>query len=127
MFGKKKNGKIKVCHYEGLDDFMQNYPCEIQIIGDIFEIKRLKPETVVTLSMEKIIKFDAMSEEQFMSKYHNCKIEGQSKSPKTFLVVTYKAKDDTIKYLAFWGVLFDGMKLIDIAYKNVKNSESYSL
>lgn len=127
MFGKKKKSIIKVCHYEGLDDFMQNYPCEIQIKEDIFEIKRLKPETVVTLSMEKIIKFDAMSEEQFMSKYHNCKIEGQSKSPKTFLVVTYNAKDNTIKYLAFWGVLFEGMKLIDIAYKNVKNTESYSL
>lgn len=127
MFGKKKNNVIKVCHYEGLENFMQNYPCEIQIKENIFEIKRIKPETTVTLEMERIIKFDTMSEEQFMSKYHNCSIDGKSKSPKTFLVVTYKAKDGTVKYLAFWGVLFDGMKLIDMAYKNVKNTDSYSI
>jgi len=127
MFGKKKNNVIKVCHYEGLENFMQNYPCEIQIKENIFEIKRIKPETIVTLEMERVIKFDAMSEEQFMSKYHNCSVEANNKIPKTFLVVTYKAKDETVKYLAFWGVLFDGTKLMDMAYKNVKNADSYTL
>lgn len=127
MFGKKKDNKIKVCHYEGLEDFMQNYPCEVQIKEDVLEIKRIKPETIVTLSMDRIIKFDAMSEEQFMAKYHNCTIDSNSKSPKTFLVITYKAKDDTTKYLAFWGVLFEGMKIIEIPRKYAKNTESYSL
>ena len=36
MFGKKKN-IIKVCHYEGLHDFAQDYPCEIEITEDNLE------------------------------------------------------------------------------------------
>lgn len=128
MFGKNKKGKvIKVCHYEGIENFMQDYHCEIQLKEDVFEIKRIKPETIVSLPVERIIKFETMSEVQFMGKYHNCTIAENKKIPKTYLVVTYKAKDDTIKYLAFWGVMSDAIKLIDLAYKNVKETESYSL
>ena len=56
MFGKNKNSIIKVMHYEGLDDFIQDYPCTIKIKDDIFEIKRIKPETTVNLPITQIKK-----------------------------------------------------------------------
>jgi len=43
--------------------------------GDVFEIKRIKPETTVTLPMNRIKSFSAMEEEKFMLKYH-----GQAKN-----------------------------------------------
>ena len=62
MFGKNKNSIIKVMHYEGLDDFIQDYPCTIEIKDNTFEIKRIKPETTVNLSMAQIKKIETMEE-----------------------------------------------------------------
>ncbi len=124
MFGKKKNNVIKVCHYEGLVDFMQNYPCQISVADDIFTIEKIKPAATVTLPMERIIKFEAMSEIEFMKKYHNCSI---NKSAKTFLVVTYTSKDNTTEYIAFWAAGMEMKKLVDLQYDYAKNSNSYSL
>ena len=118
MFGKKKNNVIKVCHYEGLVDFMQNYPCQISVADDIFTIEKIKPAATVTLPMERIIKIE------FMKKYHNCSI---NKSAKTFLVVTYTSKDNTTEYIAFWAAGMEMKKLVDLQYDYAKNSNSYSL
>lgn len=70
MFGKKKESGIPVGHYEGIEGFATDYPCRIEVKGDVFEIKRIKPETTVTLPMNRIKSFSAMEEEKFMLKYH---------------------------------------------------------
>lgn len=100
MFGKKKESGMSVMHYEGIEGFATDYPCKIEIKGDVFEIRRIKPETTVTLPMNRIKSFSAMEEEKFMLKYH-----GQAKNTskmkgvkKYYLIVDYDKG-----MLAFWG------------------------
>lgn len=87
-------------HYEGIEGFATDYPCRIEVKDDVFEIRRIKPETTVTLPMNRIKSFSAMEEEKFMLKYH-----GQAKNTskmkgvkKYYLVVDYDKG-----MLAFWG------------------------
>lgn len=128
MFGKKKNIKAKAIHYEGILEFAQNTPCEIEVNDDVFEIKRIKPETHVKLPMNRIIKFEYLSENDFLSKYHNTSIDIQKgQMMKGFLVITYTAKDNTTKKLAFWEVGIDAIKFIDIQKKYTKNVEDITL
>lgn len=100
MFGKKKKSGMSVMHYEGIEGFATDYPCKIEIKGDVFEIRRIKPETTVTLPINRIKSFSAMEEEKFMLKYH-----GQAKNTskmkgvkKYYLIVDYDKG-----MLAFWG------------------------
>lgn len=124
MFGKNKEIRIRVMHYEGIDSFIQNAPCEMQITDDNFIIKKIKPEVTVTLPINKIIKCEYLSEYDFLTKYHNCSPESSKGNiPKSFLVITYTAKDGNIKYLAFWAVPPQSMKFIDLQYKYGKGEE----
>lgn len=103
MFGKKKESGIPVGHYEGIEGFATDYPCRIEVKGDVFEIRRIKPETTVTLPMNRIKSFSAMEEEKFMLKYH-----GQAKNTsklkgakKYYLVVEYDKGIGCMKYVIF--------------------------
>ena len=49
-------------HYEGIEGFATDYPCRIEVKGDVFEIRRIKPETTVTLPMNRIKSFSALEE-----------------------------------------------------------------
>ena len=113
MFGKKSN-IIKVMHYEGLTDIIQDYPCTIEMKEDIFEIKRIKPETIVTLSKEQIIKIEMMEEAKFMLKYHNDNTTTDRGIKKYYLVVTYISKEKEEKYIAFWGTSIESSKLLKL-------------
>lgn len=128
MFGKKSN-IIKVMHYEGLDDFIQDYPCTIEMKDDIFEIKRIKPETIVTLSKEQIIKIEMMEESKFMLKYHNDNTNTDRGIKKYYLVVTYISKEKEEKYIAFWGTAIESSKFLKLQNMELKEntSNSYSL
>ena len=112
MFGKNKNSIIKVMHYEGLDDFIQDYPCTIEIKDNTFEIKRIKPETTVNLSMAQIKKIETMEESRFMVKYHNNDATTDKGMKKYYLVITYTSKNNEEKYIAFWGTIFEYNKSI---------------
>lgn len=128
MFGKKSN-IIKVMHYEGLNDFIQDYPCTIEMKEDIFEIKRIKPETIVTLSKEQIIKIEMMEETKFMLKYHNDNTTTDRGIKKYYLVVTYISKEKEEKYIAFWGTSIESSKFLKLQNMELKEntSKSYSL
>lgn len=128
MFGKKSN-IIKVMHYEGLNDFIQDYPCTIEMKEDIFEIKRIKPETIVTLSKEQIIKIEMMEEAKFMLKYHNDNTTTDRGIKKYYLVVTYISKEKEEKYIAFWGTSIESSKFLKLQNMELKEntSKSYSL
>lgn len=125
MFGKKKN-IIKVCHYEGLHDFAQDYPCEIEITEDNLIIRRIKPATEVTLPKSKIIKFEAMEEPRFMLKYHNDYARTDKGFKKYYLVITY-VSENIEKYLAFWGTSFEYGKFIDLEHTEINTSSNYTL
>lgn len=128
MFGKKSN-IIKVMHYEGLNDFKQDYPCTIEMKDDIFEIKRIKPETIVTLSKEQIIKIEMMEESKFMLKYHNDNSTTDKGIKKFYLVVTYMSREKEEKYIAFWGTSFESSKFLQLQNMELKDNtpSSYSL
>ncbi len=113
MFWKKKEklSGIRVCHYEGIDGFATDYPCLLEVKGDLLEIKRIKPETTVTLPMNRIKSFTAMEEEKFMLKYHGqarntSKMKGVKKY---YLVVDYDKG-----MLAFWGTASEYGKFLDL-------------
>ncbi len=100
MFGKKKENGIPVMHYEGISDFATDYPCKLEVTSTQLIIKRLKPETTVTLPITRVKSFSAMEEEKFMLKYHGqavntAKTKGINKY---YLVVEYDKG-----MLAFWG------------------------
>lgn len=99
MFGKKKESGTPVMHYEGIEGFATDYPCRIEVKGDVFEIRRIKPETTVTLPMNRIKSFSALEEKNFMQKYHGtARTTGKSGINKYYLVVEYDKG-----MLAFWG------------------------
>ncbi len=129
MFGKNKNSILKVMHYEGLDGFIQDYPCTIEMKNDTFEIKRIKPETTVNLSITQIKKIETMEEPRFMVKYHNNDAMTDKGIKKYYLVVTYTSKSNEEKYIAFWGTAFEYNKFLDLQNKqlNTQKSNSYYL
>ena len=45
MFGKKKESGTPVMHYEGIEGFATDYPCRIEVKGDVFEIRRIKGDS----------------------------------------------------------------------------------
>ena len=69
MFGKKKESGIAIMHYEGIKQFAADYPVRMDVKGDVLEIKRIKPETIVTLPINRIMSFTAMEESRFMQQY----------------------------------------------------------
>lgn len=100
MFGKKKETGIAVQHYEGIAEFATDYPCRLELNAENLIIKRIKPETTVTLPRNRISSISAMEEERFMMKYHGNAVN-TSKAPgikKYYLVIQYDKG-----LLVFWG------------------------
>lgn len=98
MFGKKKTNEIKVMHYEGIDGFAADYPVQIELKDGMFCIHRIKPETNVTLPLDRITKFTAMEESRFMQKYKG-NAAGTSKGVKKYYLIVDYDKGT----LVFWG------------------------
>ena len=112
MFGKKKESGTPVMHYEGIEGFATDYPCRIEVKGDVFEIRRIKPETTVTLPMNRIKSFSALEEKNFMQKYHGtAQTTGKSGINKYYLVVEYDKG-----MLAFWGTAKEYKQFIALQY-----------
>lgn len=100
MFGKKKNEVIRAMHYEGINEFATDYPCTLKLEEDQFIITRFKPETVVTLPLNRIKSFTAMEENRFMLQYHGeAKSTSKSKNIKKYYLVVQYDKG----MIAFWG------------------------
>ena len=119
MFGKKKDNSIPVLHYEGIDSFATDYPVRIELKDNVLEIKRLKPETTVTLPLNRIKSFSAMEEKNFMLKYHGDAVSTtKSKAAdKYYLVVEYDKGR-----LAFWGTAKEYRKFLE--YQQVELSSA---
>lgn len=98
MFGKKKESGLTVQHYEGISEFATNYPCRLELDANTLTIRRIKPETTVTLPKNRIQSISAMEESQFMQKYHGNAASTGKGIRKYFLVIHYDKG-----MLAFWG------------------------
>jgi len=113
MFGKKKekNFEVKAMHYEGIEQFASDYPCRLEVKDDTFIITRIKPETTVTLPMNRIQSFTAMEEARFMEMYHGeAKETSKAKNIKKYYLVVKYDKG----MLAFWGSAMEWGKFIEL-------------
>jgi hypothetical protein len=109
MFGKKKQKPIKVLHYEGIEGFASDYPCTLELTDDTLIIKRIKPETTVTLPLNRINSFTAMEEPRFMEMYHGEAKRTDKGTKKYYLVIQYDKGR-----LAFWGTVSEWGKFIEL-------------
>lgn len=109
MFGKKKQKPIKVQHYEGIEGFASDYPCTLELTDDTLIIKRIKPETTVTLPLNRISSFSAMEEPRFMKMYHGEAKRTDKGTKKYYLVIQYDKGR-----LAFWGTVSEWGKFIEL-------------
>lgn len=113
MFGKK-NDVLRVMHYEGISQFAADYPCTLEKKDGQFIITRIKPQTVVTLPLDRVLSVSAMTEPQFMEKYYGYAASTNKAHAikKYYLVITYDKG-----YLAFWGTVKEYSKFIDMQYE----------
>ena len=114
MFGKKKNKPIRVQHYEGIEQFASDYPCTLEVTGDELIIKRLKPETTVTLPLNRVQSFSAMEEPRFMEMYHGEAKRTDKGTKKFYLVIQYDKGR-----LAFWGTPLEYGKFLELQSKGL--------
>lgn len=124
LFKKKNTNIINVMHYQGLEGFNQDYPCTIEVKENEFEIKKIKPELIVTLPINQIIRIDSLKDNEFMQKYNNT--VGTNKR-KFYLIITYKSKDNKEKEIIFWGTASEAIKFDDLKFKYNGNINNYSL
>lgn len=123
MFGKKKSYAINVMHYEGIEGFATDYPCTLEVKEGVLIIKRLKPETTVTLPLERISSFTAMEERRFMQQFKgNERITSKSGIGKYYLVVQYDKGS-----LVFWGTAKEYKKFIELQNNGVAAPSSIEL
>jgi hypothetical protein len=111
-------------HYEGIQGFATDYPCTLEKKDDILEIKRIKPETTVTLPLNRIYSISAMEEKNFMLKYHGQAVTTSKAKGigKYYLVIEY---DNGM--LAFWGSASEYRHFLDLQYNGVSAPASIEL
>lgn len=117
MFGKKKDKPIKVLHYEGIEGFASDYPCTLELTDDTLIIKRIKPETTVTLPLNRISSFSAMEEPRFMEMYHGEAKRTDKGTKKFYLVIEYDKGR-----LAFWGTSLEYGKFLELQSKELSEA-----
>lgn len=123
MFGKKKI--IPAFHYEGLPDFVTDYPCTVEVNDDSIVIQKKKPEVTVSLPVDKIMAVSPMQEKDFMMKYHgHSDVRKIAGSKRHFVVFDYVSQSGENKYFALWAPTHQAMALIGL--QKIKNNDAPS-
>lgn len=122
MFGskKKESKSVPIMHYEGLPNFQQDFPCNLTLEDDHLLFQDNNGNTV-RLPYERIVKVDAMTEVNFMARYHN----GKSKTKHGtvwFRVITYTSSAGEEKYVALWSLSVKVMKFFDQVLERIKKT-----
>lgn len=106
MFGKKKNKPIRVMHYEGIQGFPTNYPCELIVENNSIIIRRRNQSSTVTLPLNRTHTISAIGEYEFMRKYHSVEIShANNQIAKHYLIIEY---DNGM--IALWGTKLSAFK-----------------
>ena len=115
LFGKKKEKGVPVMHYEGIDAFATDYPVNLVVDDENIVItRRVKPETTVTLPLNRVKSFTAMEESRFMQQYKgNSATTSKSGIAKYYLVVNYDKGN-----LVFWGTAKEYRYFLDLQSKS---------
>lgn len=101
-FKKKEIKSTTMIHYEGLPKFRQDFPCTVTLEKDAVVFAE-KDGCTVKLPYCQILKVDAMTEVNFMMKYHNDKAKTK-KGTVWFRVITYTGSAGNEAYIALWSV-----------------------
>lgn len=113
MFGKKKeSNQLTVMYYEGLQGFIQDFPCTIIFEDEAIIIRKTKPDLTVKLPINQVISIDAMPEQNFLVQYHNTTGTTSKAGTKFYYVIKYTSSVDEQKHIAFWDVSAKTMKQI---------------
>lgn len=117
-FGKKKDKPYRVVHYEGIESVAVNIPCAFLIKDEVLNIN-FKSGLNVTLPMQRVVKFEAMGENDFMMKYKATNtISEKNMIPVSYLVITYTDKSSDEKRIVLWAAnLREIMYFTDLHYK----------
>ena len=124
LFGKKKEKGVPVMHYEGIDAFATDYPVNLLVDDETITItRRVKPETTVTLPLNRVQSFTAMEESRFMQQYKgNSATTSKSGIAKYYLVVKYDKGN-----LVFWGTAKEYKYFLDLQYKTPETTNKIEL
>jgi hypothetical protein len=105
MFGKKKeSNQLTVMYYEGLQGFIQDFPCTIIFEDEAIIIRKTKPDLTVKLPINQVISIDAMPEQNFLVQYHNTTGTTSKAGTKFYYVIKYTSSAGEPKHIAFWDV-----------------------
>lgn len=114
MFNKRKK-PIQVMHYEGINSFSTDYPCTLELTDENLIVKRINPETTVTLPTDRIQSISALGEAAFLQQYKGTAfIKPKNYIPKYFLVIQYDKGT-----LVFWGTSKAYRRFLNLQYHGV--------
>ena len=130
LFGKKEEKPYRVMHYEGIDSVGVNIPCTFLIKDNVLNID-FNSGLNITLPMERVIKFEAMGENDYMMKYKNTSSNSnhtKNNIPISYLVITYKSKEDEEKRIVLWAANYrEIMYFTNLHYKYKQPTGSIEL
>ena len=119
-FGKKADKPYRVMHYEGIDSVAYNMPCTFLIKDDVININFTSGMNV-TLPIDRVVRFEAMGENAFLTKYKGANAPESHLKNNTgvsYLVVTYTTKDNQEKRIVLWAAnIREVMYFTDLQYK----------
>lgn len=105
MFGKKKESNtLNVMYYEGLQGFIQDFPCTITLEDAALVIRKIKPDLTVKLPLNQVLAVDALPEQNFLVQYHNTTGTTARMGTKFYYVFKYTSSTGEPKHVAFWDV-----------------------
>ena len=121
LFSKKKDDKpYRVMHYEGIDTVASNMPCTFLIKDNIININ-FNSGINVTLSTDRVIRFEAMKENEYLTKYKGTNASESNFKNNTavsFLVITYTSKTNEEKRIVLCAAnLRECLYFTDLQYK----------
>ena len=130
LFGKKGEKPYRVIHYEGIDSVGVNIPCTFLIKDNVLNIN-FNSGLNITLPMERVIKFEAMGENDFMMKYkstHSDSNHTKNNIPISYLIITYKSKENEDKRIVLWTANYrEIMYFTDLHYKYKQSTGNVEL
>lgn len=101
MFFRKKK-KIIGMHYEGIDKYPMDIPCELDLIDDGLMIKRIKPEEEMLIPTDNIKGIEVLQEKRFMQKYYGNAVK-TSKGKQELWFIVIKLEDNNIVFSGLSG------------------------
>ena len=113
MFGKKKESNIlNFMYYEGLQGFIQDFPCTITLEADALIIRKIMPDLTVKLPLNQVLAIDTLPEQNFLVQYHNTTGTTAKMGTKFYYVFKYTSSTGEPKHIAFWDVSAKTMKQV---------------